>query len=78
MIIIYHDPFALSSTAQVGDTLYSISSSLEGMINAIETIAKENNDYSVKINASPDFVEEIKQQLTTTKYSKEKFDVEGI
>lgn len=78
MIIICHNPFELSSIAKIGNETYVVSSSLEGMVNAIETLANNNNDYVIRIDSSPNFVEEIKQQLTTTKYSKEKFDVEGI
>lgn len=78
MIIICHNPFELSSIAKIGNKTYVISSSLEGMIDAIEVLANNNNDYVIRIDSSPDFVEEIKQQLTTTKYSKENFDVEGI
>ncbi len=82
MIIIRYDPFSMTSIAYVckeGHTeIRGISSNMASIAGDIAAIANESQIYSIKIDASRSIVEEIKEQLTTVNYGKEKFEVEGI
>lgn len=82
MIIIHYDPFSMTSNAYIcqrdrQETRY-ISSNISNLVKDIAAIADELNIYSVKVDAPSSVVEEIKLQLTTTNYTKEKINVEGI
>lgn len=82
MVILY-DPFAVDSTIYVFQDGHiinqaSIPSDASTLAANIAAYANATNIFSVKIEASPSLVEEIKQQLNTTNYTKQKIEVEGI
>lgn len=81
-LIIRYEPFSETSTAwYIGENQQAsipISSNLSTLAESIAVVADRFNTYSVKLDADPAIVEEIKLQLTTTNYSKEKIDIEGI
>lgn len=82
MLLIKYDPFSLDSTVYIlrdgVQQLTTIRSNASTFASNIAAIADETNIFSVKIDAPPSVVEEIKQQLTTTNYTKQKLEVEGI
>lgn len=55
-----------------------VSSDLSTLAESISVIADRFNAYSVKMRADPTIVEEIKSQLITTRYNKEKINIEVI
>lgn len=82
-MVILHDPFAIDSIVYVvqnGQIINqaSIPSNTATLADNIAEYANATNIFSVKIEASPSLVEEIKQQLITTNYTKQKIEVEGI
>ena len=82
MLLIKYDPFSLDSTVYIlrdgQQQLTTIRSNASTFASNIAAIADEANIFCVKIDAPPSIVEEIKQQLTTTNYTKQKLEVEGI
>ena len=82
MLLIKYDPFSLDSTVYIlrdgQQQLTTIRSNASTFASNIAAIADEANIFSVKIDAPPSIVEEIMQQLTTTNYTKQKIEVEGI
>lgn len=82
MLLIKYDPFSLDSTVYIlrdgQQQLTTIRSNASTFASNIAAIADEANIFSVKIDAPSSVVEEIKQQLTTTNYTKQKLEVEGI
>lgn len=82
MLVIKYDPFSLDSTVYIlrdgQQQLTTIRSNASTFASNIADIADETNIFSVKIDAPSSVVEEIKQQLTTTNYTKQKLEVEGI
>lgn len=81
-LIVRHEPFSQTSTVwYMGENQQAsipISSDLSTLAESIAIIADRFNTYSVKLDADPRIVEEIKLQLTTTNYSKEKINIEGM
>lgn len=82
MLVIKYDPFSLDSKVYIlrdgQQQLTTIRSNASTFASNIAAIANETNIFSVKIDAPSSVVEEIKQQLTTTNYTKQKLEVEGI
>lgn len=82
MLVIKYDPFSLDSTVYIlrdgQQQLTTIRSNASTFASNIAAIANKTNIFSVKIDAPSSVVEEIKQQLTTTNYTKQKIEVEGI
>lgn len=82
VLVIKYDPFSLDSTVYIlrdgQQQLTTIRSNASTFASNIAAIADEANIFSVKIDAPSHVVEEIKQQLTTTNYTKQKIEVEGI
>lgn len=81
-LIVRYEPFSETSTVwYIGENQQAsipISSNLSTLAESIAVVADRFNTYSVKLDADPAIVEEIKLQLTTTNYSKEKINIEGI
>lgn len=81
-LIVRYEPFSQTSTVwYIGENQQAsvpISSNLSTLAESIAVTADRFNTYSVQLDADPAIVEEIKLQLTTTNYSKEKIDIEGI
>lgn len=81
-LIVRYEPFSETSTAwYIGENQQAsipISSNLSTLAKSIAVVADRFNTYSVKLDADPAIVEEVKLQLTTTNYSKEKINIEGI
>lgn len=81
-LIVRYEPFSETSTVwYIGENQQAsipISSNLSTLAESIAVVADRFNTYSVKLDADPAIVEEIKLQLTTTNYSKEKINIEGM
>lgn len=81
-LIVRYEPFSETSTVwYIGENQQAsipISSNLSTLAESIAVVADRFNTYSVKLDADPTIVEEIKLQLTTTNYSKEKINIEGM
>lgn len=81
-LVIRYEPFSQTSTVwYMGENQQAsvpISSNLSTLAESIAVVADRFNTYSVKLDADPAIVEEIKLQLTATNYSKEKINIEGI
>lgn len=81
-LVIHYDPFAAKSQVYIcqdgSQQQTVIDSNIFEFAKNIGLLADATNIFSVKIDAPFSVVEEIKQQLTTTNYTKQKIEVEGI
>ena len=82
VLVVHYDPFSAESRVYIcrNDSQQQtvIDSNISEFAKNIGLLANETNIFSVKIDAPPSIVEEVKQQLTTTNYTKQKLEVEGI
>lgn len=81
-LIVFYDPFTAESTVYTCQNdkqqRMAVSSNIADLAKNISEIANASNIFSVKVNAPSYVLEDIKQQLTTTNYTKQKIEVEGI
>ncbi len=82
VLVIHYDPFSAESRVYIcqdnSQQQTVIDSNISEFAKNIGLLADAINIFSVKIDAPSSVVEEIKQQLTTTNYTKQKIEVEGI
>ena len=82
VLVIHYDPFSVESRVHIcrdnSQQQTVIDSNISEFAKNIGLLADATNIFSVKIDAPSSVVEEIKQQLTTTNYTKQKIEVEGI
>lgn len=81
-LVIHYDPFSLESQVYIcrddSQQQTVIDSNISEFAKNIGLLADATNIFSIKIDAPSHVIEEIKQQLNTTNYTKQKIEVEGI
>ena len=82
VLIIHYDPFSAESYVSIcrdnSQQQTVISSNISEFAKNIGLLADTTNIFYVKIDAPSHVVEEIRQQLITSNYTKQKIEVEGI
>ena len=82
MLVIHYDPFSSESPIFIcqedKQQQAVISSNISELPKNIADFANATNIFSVKIDAPPNLIEEIRKQLTANNYTKQKIEVEGI
>ena len=82
VLVVHYDPFSAESCVYIcqngSQQQTVIDSNISEFAKNIGLLADATNIFSVKIDAPSHIVEEIRQQLITSNYTKQKIEVEGI
>ena len=82
VLVVHYDPFSAESRVNIcrddSQQQTVIDSNISEFAKNIGLLADATNIFSVKIDAPFHVVEEIRQQLITSNYTKQKIEVEGI
>ena len=82
VLVVHYDPFSAESHVYIcrddSQQQTVIDSNISEFAKNIGLLADATNIFSVKIDAPSHVVKEIRQQLITGNYAKQKIEVEGI
>ena len=82
VLVVHYDPFSAESRVYIcrddSQQQTVIDSNISEFAKNIGLLADEANIFSVKIDAPPNLIEEIRKQLTANNYTEQKIEVEGI
>lgn len=82
ILVVHYDPFSAESRVYIcrddSQQQTVIDSNISEFAKNIGLLADATNIFSVKIDAPSHVVEEIRQQLIASNYTKQKIEVEGI
>lgn len=82
MLVIHYDPFSAESPIFIcredKQQQAVVNSNISELPKNIADFANATNIFSVKIDAPPNLIEEIRKQLTANNYTEQKIEVEGI